>query len=340
MSRLFGQTRWDDVMSSETFLVTGSMGCIGAWVIRNLARDGVEVIATDITTDPIRPSLVMTPEELGRITFAELDVTDSVAVNDAVGANEVTHIVHLAGLQIPFCQANPTLGSQVNVVGTVNIFEAARAHDETVRGLSYASSLAVLGPANLYPDRPVRDDVRPAPTTLYGAYKQANEATARVFWSDWGVGSVGLRPYVVFGVARDQGMTADLAKAILAAAAGRAFHIRFGADVALQYADDAARIFIESARAEHQGAAVCNLRNDVISVREFVESLSRQVPDHAVTFADGDSLPYPADLDDSGIREILGSVPHTPLDDAIAESLEMYRYLIASNMIDLSQLDT
>src|SRR5688572_5660131 len=142
-------------MSAETFMLTGSLGCIGAWTLRNLVREGIRVVATDLATDPVRPRQVMSEEELAQITFAKLDVTDLNAVKQLVADQGVTHIVHLAGLQVPFCRANPSVGAAVNVVGTVNILEAARAHWGQVQGLSYASSLAVLGPAEQYPDTPV-----------------------------------------------------------------------------------------------------------------------------------------------------------------------------------------
>ncbi|HXV43871.1 MAG TPA: SDR family NAD(P)-dependent oxidoreductase, partial [Anaerolineae bacterium] len=138
-------------MNSETFLVTGTMGCIGAWVLRNLVAEGVRVVATDLAADPVRPSLIMTQEELAQVTFVQLDITDLERLQALVEEHQVTHIIHLAGLQVPFCRANPSLGARVNVVGTVNIFEAARRFQGQVQGLSYASSLAVLGPAHLYP---------------------------------------------------------------------------------------------------------------------------------------------------------------------------------------------
>ena len=214
-------------MNADIFLITGSMGCIGSWVIRNLVAQGAQVVATDISTDPVRPRLLMTDDELDRVAFVKMDVTDLENVKSTVKTFEVTHIVHLAGLQVPFCRANPSLGALVNVVGTVNIFEAARESWGQVRGLSYASSLAVLGPDHLYPDKPVKDSAPLHPQTLYGVYKQANEATARLYWQDWEIPSVGLRPYIVYGVARDQGMTSDIAKALLAVAAGRPYHMRF-----------------------------------------------------------------------------------------------------------------
>jgi nucleoside-diphosphate-sugar epimerase len=327
-------------MSGETFMLTGSLGCIGAWALRNLVREGTRVIATDLATDPVRPRLLLSSAELEQVAWVKLDVTSLDAVKAVVADHGVTHIVHLAGLQVPFCRANPSLGAAVNVVGTVNIFEAARAYWGQVQGLAYASSLAVLGPAALYPERPVKDDVIAHPETLYGVYKQANEGTARIYWQDWQIPSIGLRPYIVYGVARDQGMTSDIAKALLAVAAGRPFHIRFGGPVGLQYADDVARIFIECARAGHQGAAVCNLRNDIVDVGDFVALVREHYPTAQLTYNAKNLLPFPYDLADSGLRGILGAVPHKPLAAAIDETVTLFRQLLDEKRVDLKQLET
>jgi nucleoside-diphosphate-sugar epimerase len=281
----------------------------------------------------------MSEEELSHVEFAKLDVTDLNAVKKLVADEGVTHIVHLAGLQVPFCRANPSVGAAVNVVGTVNILEAARASWGQVKGVSYASSLAVLGPAQHYPQTPVKDDAPLLPATLYGVYKQANEWTARIYWQDWQIPTIGLRPYIVYGVARDQGMTSDIAKALLAVAAGRPYHIRFGGPVALQYADDVARIFIETARSGYQGAAACNLRNDVVDVGDFIAKVKARYPNAQLTYSADNLLPFPYDLDDSGLRSILGTVPHTPLEAAIDETVTIFKTLIAEKLIDLKQLD-
>jgi UDP-glucuronate 4-epimerase len=329
-------------MSNETFLVTGAMGCIGAWALRNLVRDGATVIAGDLATDPrpegSRPRQVLSKDELAQVKFVKLDVTDLNAVRSVVEQHGVTHIVHLAGLQVPFCRANPSLGAHVNVVGTVNIFEAARHNWGQVKGLSYASSLAVLGPAEEYPEGRVGDDVPLLPRTLYGVYKVANEGTAHIYWQDWQIGSVGLRPYIVYGVGRDQGMTSDIAKAVLAAAAGRPYHIRFDGPVGLQHANDVAKMFIGAARAGHQGAAACNLRNDVVDVADFVALIKEEVPGAQITHTSGNLLPFPWDLDDGGLREILGEMPWTPLRAAIRSDLAQFRHLLDQGLIDLKQL--
>ena len=186
--------------------------------------------------------------------------------------------------------------------------------------------------------RPLRDDAAPDPRTLYGVYKVANEQTARVYAADSGLGSVGLRPCVVYGVGRDQGVTADFAKAILAAVAGVPFHIRSGGIIPMQHASDVARMFIGCADADVTQARVCNMRNDVIAVSEFVERLTAIFPGARVTYDTDSEFPFPADLGDDGLQDILGDVPHTPLEDAMLQDAAMYRDLLDRDRIDLEQL--
>ena len=95
---------------------------------------------------------------------------------------------------MPFCKANPPLGAQVNVVGTVNVFEAVKARRH-INKVVYASSAAVYDTADAYAaNMPLPHDAALRPNTLYGVYKQANEGTARIYWQDDHVSSLGLRP--------------------------------------------------------------------------------------------------------------------------------------------------
>jgi nucleoside-diphosphate-sugar epimerase len=320
----------------ETYLVTGAMGCIGSWVLKHLVERGDTVIAGDLSTDPVRPRLIMSEAQIGQVDWRILDITDGSFVEALVREAGVTRIIHLAGLQIPFCRANPSLGAAVNVTGTINIFEAARAAG--VKGLAYASSLAALGPVSDYDTWPLPDDATPTPRTLYGTYKVANESSASVYASEWGLGSVGLRPCVVYGVGRDQGVTADFAKAILAAAAGRPFHIRAGGLIPMQYASDVALMFIGSADAEVTDARICNMRNDVIRVEAFVAALNHAVPGAEITYEHDAEFPFPADLDDAGLRRVLGKVPHTPLETALEKDAVLYGTLVQQDRIDMPQL--
>ncbi|NJN84089.1 MAG: hypothetical protein HC802_18655 [Caldilineaceae bacterium] len=134
-------------------------------------------------------------------------------------------------------------------------------------------------------------------------------------------------------------MTSDIAKAMLAIVADRPFHIRFGGPFALQYADDVARMFIACARSGHQGAATCNLRNDVTDAAAFVGMLTSKFPAAKLTFEAGNILPFPADLDDGGLRAIIRQVPHTSLEAATDETVALFSELVAQDKIDLAQLE-
>lgn len=306
--------------------------------MRRLLDEEADLVATDLVLDTSRPSLLLSEKELEDATLIPLDVTDRKAVSDTVVQYEITHIIHLAALQVPFCKTDPSRGALVNVAGTVNVLEAVRAAGEQVRGLAYASSIAVLGPQELY-TAPVGDASMRQPATLYGVYKVANEETARIYFDDWNVASVGLRPYIVFGVGRDQGLTSDVAKSILAAVAGRPFQIQFDGKVALQYAPDVAKIFIESARLCPKQAVICNLRQDVVEIKTFVRELLDQFPGARVSFKPGCPLPFPAEIDDSGLRTVLPTVPHTPLREAIEETAALYRTLLDKQGRTLEELN-
>ena len=128
---------------SERFLITGALGCIGAWTVRNLLQEGAGVTVFDLDSEPRRLRLVLTDEELAQVNFVTGDITDLSGLETALDANDITHVIHLAGLQVPFCKADPALGARVNVVGTVNVFESVKRRLDRIKRVTYASSIAV-----------------------------------------------------------------------------------------------------------------------------------------------------------------------------------------------------
>lgn len=312
----------------ERFLVTGSAGCIGSWAMYLLSRQGVEVVGMDLATDHRRLRLLT--DQRGTMSFRQGDITDTGFVMGLVAEEEITHIVHLAALQIPFCQADPIGGSRVNVVGTVNVLEAARRSG--IAGLSYASSVAVYGPPDLYPEG-VKDDSPLAPTTLYGVYKQANERSARVYAADYGVGSVCLRPCSVYGPGRDQGLTSAPTQAMLAAAAGRPYHIPYGGGSTFQHAEEVARLFIAAARAEAEGAHVYNMGGPSVSIAEIVSLIGAEAPGCEITNGD-QPLPLPDHYDGSGLDRLLGKVDYLSMEEGVARSIGRFRQLLADGLVE------
>ncbi|NCW85376.1 MAG: SDR family oxidoreductase [Oxalobacteraceae bacterium] len=228
-------------------LVTGSGGCIGSWTVALLEHAGVKVHAFDLMVDKRRPGLLMNEAALNNVVWHAGDIVDTAAVKTVVEKSGVRAIIHLAALQVPFCRADPVAGALVNVVGTVNVFEAAKACG--ISRLTYASSVAAYGAL----------EDGGAMSTLYGAYKYCNEQTAKVYSEENGLHSVGIRPGVVYGVGRDQGMTSKTTAAILAAAANKPYVVPFSGDVSWLFAGEAASAFIRSVAKAHAGAPVFDL---------------------------------------------------------------------------------
>lgn len=323
----------------ERFLVTGAMGCIGAWVVRNLVCEETPVVVFDLASEPRRLKLLLEPDELARVTFVNGDICDLAALERALDEHAITHVIHLAALQVPFCKADPPLGARVNVVGTVNVFEAVKQR-EHIDKVVYASSAAVYDVAYAYPPGvPLPHDAPLHPNTLYGVYKQANEGTARVYWQDDGVSSIGLRPYVIYGIGRDQGMTSTPTKAMFAAAVGQPYHISYGGRCDFEYAEDAARAFIAAARVTFEGADVFNLTGAAAHMQEIVAAIESAAPEMAgrITF-EPKSLPFPEEIDGAALDSVIGSLPRTSLHDGIAHTIKRFRELVESGKMSRDEM--
>ena len=319
-------------MAEERFFVTGALGCLGAWVVHNLIREKLPVTVYDLGSNTHRLELLMEPDEIARIQFVQNDITDTEAVARAVEASGANRIIHLAALQVPFCKANPALGAAVNVVGTVNVFEAAKRAG--IASVVYASSMAVYGGAELYGPE-VQDGDPFHPLNLYGVYKEANEGTARIYWQDDGIASLALRPYTVYGPARDQGMTSTPTQAMLAAAKDEAYHISFGGTCGYQYADDVAQTFIALARLPYEGASVFNVRGSVAHMSEVVDAIVAAEPSAAgrITYEET-PLPFAEAQNEQPLQSLLKEVPYTPLKEGVARTVDHFKRALAAGKIE------
>src|SRR4051812_18062845 len=98
-------------------LITGGYGGIGGGVIRRLLGKGAGVWVYDLREDAKRLGLVLGEKEVSQVRFVQGDVTDLERLKSTIAEHRITHVIHLAGLQVPTCRANPILGAHVNVVG-------------------------------------------------------------------------------------------------------------------------------------------------------------------------------------------------------------------------------
>jgi nucleoside-diphosphate-sugar epimerase len=300
-------------MSEQRWLVTGALGCIGAWCCRQLVREGHGVVGFDLGEDRHRAELVMTPDELTGVEYVRGDITELSGLEQVMADREVDHVVHLAAMLVPLAAADPPRGALVNVVGTVNVFEAVKRRG--LPGLAYASSAAVYDRAD---GISVAEDADGRPVTHYGVHKLANEGTARIYWRDDQIRSVGLRPHIVYGPGRDHGMTAGPTLAMAAAVRGERYEIPFGGRAQFQYAPEVAAMFIDAARSPGDGATVRNVGGPSEQVADVIAEIEAAVPEATgtITYKEDVLLALPEDMEAE-------RPANTPLARGVRETIEL-----------------
>jgi nucleoside-diphosphate-sugar epimerase len=317
----------------ERYFITGAQGCIGSWIVKTLIERGDEAIVFDRSDDSRRLSAIMEVDDFTSVRLVLGDITDRTAVLSALRESGAQRVIHLAGLQVPSCKADPVAGALVNVVGTLNVFEAAR--ETAVGTVVYASSAAVYGLND--DDHALDESVHCEPSTHYGVFKLANEGNARIYFLDHGVSSVGLRPLTVYGVNRDTGLTSDPTKAMKSAVLGRPFHIRFSGATDFQFVADTAAAFIACADRAPKGAHVFNLHGETLTVDLIANFINEESKNDLVTFS-GPPIPIAPAIDDSAIRRSIGPLPSTPYTDGIRATMKRFAELHGAGRLDTSDL--
>ena len=319
---------------SQTYFITGAQGCIGSWIVKALVERGDTPVVFDQSDNSRRLSAIMDEQQLANVRFEIGDITDGRRVLEALSNSGAERVIHLAGLQVPTCKADPIKGALVNVIGTLNCFEAATKIG--AKQVVYASSAAVYG---LEEDgAPLDEDAACEPTTHYGVFKRTNEGNARIYFLDQGLSSIGLRPLTVYGVNRDTGITSDPTKAMKSAVLGRQFHIRFGGETDFQYVADTAAAFIACADSTERGAHVFNLHGETVEVERIASFINQEVGRELITFG-GPPIPIASRLNDAAIRRVIGDLPSTPLETGVLETMRLFASLHEANRLDVSDIE-
>ncbi|WIV66996.1 NAD-dependent epimerase/dehydratase family protein [Natrialbaceae archaeon AArc-T1-2] len=293
-------------MSNDTVLVTGGTGFIGSYVVQDLLEHGHDVVAYDRSRD------TKILENLGVADDVEVrggDVSEPTDVIRTVKETKATHIVHLAALLTTAARKEPRAAANVNVVGTNNVFEAARILDDQVERVAWASSAAAYAPPENYDADWVDEDELVYPDTLYGATKEYNEHQARVYHEDYGLDHVALRPTVAYGPYRETGGSAFLANIVEQPALGESYSVDYGdQEIDWQHVEDVAQAFRLATFTPETALTqrVYNVRGVLATVREAAETVASIVPDADVEVSDEGELPWTQNLDMTAAQEDLG----------------------------------
>ena len=309
---------------SVTVLVTGGGGFIGTWVLRALLARGVRAVAFDAHENPIRWQRLL-GAHAAEVPFVRGSLLDRTLLARVFDEQRVTHVIHLAALLTPNCQQDPFAGCEVNVLGSVALFELARACAGQIQGISYASSYAVYGPeADDSSLGLTAADNRPP--SFYGAFKMAVDSIAEQYWRHFGIASVGIRPHVAYGPERTVGLTAGPSQACRAAALGEPYSINYTGRVGYDYVEDVARAFVQSALETPRGSTVVDLPSQLATTEELVSVIDRVVPGAGSQITvDGPSIPSNIPPKPHYISELFPGWRATTLEEGVRMTVEFYR---------------
>ncbi len=176
----------------ENILVTGGAGFIGSWTVELLVKKGYRVVVLDNFSTGSMENLAGV---IGKIKVVRGDIRNHVLLDEIIRRYEIDSIIHLAALvSVEEAAENPGEAVRVNVYGTHSVLEAARRRD--LERIVYASSAAVYGDPKYLP---IDEDHPLNPKNVYGATKLGGEALVNAYHETYGLSTISLRYFNVYG---------------------------------------------------------------------------------------------------------------------------------------------
>jgi UDP-glucose 4-epimerase len=311
---------------SDLFLVTGGAGFIGSHLVERLLAGGARVRVLDNFSTGGRANLPFAREAGRRLEVVRGDIRHRGVVERA--ARGVRVIFHQAAMRsVPRSVKDPLGANENNVTGTLNVLEAARR--ARVARVVYASSSSVYGDR---PDLPKREEQPPAPISPYAVSKAAGEQYAAVWTRLFGVETVGLRYFNVFGPRQDpkSEYAAVIPRFILWGLRGKPLEVHGdGAQSRdFTYIDNIVEANLLAARAASVGGEVFNVGcGERVSLLEIIAKLEtilgRRLPRRHGPPRPGDVAHTLADV--SKGKRLLGYSPVVAFDEGLRRTVEYFR---------------
>ena len=304
------QSRWF-VRGNEIMevIIFGGSGFLGSWVAAKLIKSSYKVIIFDLNIDKSLLTKFL-GKEISKIKFISGDITDYEQVLSSM--NNIKYVINLAGLMTPDCSKNPVLGAQVNIIGSINVFEAVK--KKGISFLIYASSAGIFGQDDKY---------YPMPETHYGAYKLAVEGVAKAYFNENKISSLGIRPFVIYGPGREIGGTAGVTLACKAAKQGYPHNINFSGSAGFVYIADVANLVQMSMEKSPLGANVININGITASVETFAAIIKKNIPLANLTIK-GEGLAVVDEILGKHPSEFFEKFQYTSLNDGIQSTINFY----------------
>jgi UDP-glucuronate 4-epimerase len=281
-------------------LVTGGTGFIGQSVVQRLVTMGNRVVVVSRRPAPF-------PREIeGQIESVAADIRVFSDVMRVVCDFKIDKIIHIAYTLTAEGEANPLSAIQTNVLGTCNLFEAARVYG--AKRVVFCSSIAAFAPQESYGDRLLKEEEDfMKPVSIYGATKVLNEFMAARFEKRYGLEVPLLRISAAYGTGREErGVTAWTSQLVAAVTRDKPAFVRIRSDqkASFIYVDDVAEQLVRLSLAEKLNYRCYNSGGYLSTPGDFRGIVKKYYPKAEITFDEkGPLWPYPYKLDGSRLAK-------------------------------------
>jgi len=309
------------------YLITGGRGLIGCYTMRQLRTAGHSVVCIAHNLNPTSMHEVLTPEEINEITIIEGQLNDLPFLIRTIDQYKIDVIIHQGAVLADSAEIDPIEAVQVNIVGTLKVFEAAR--QTGVKRVVWASSQSVFGTADFYKELYgvdlVPNDVVLNPKLVYGATKDFCEFMAEWYFKNYGLETIGLRYCMVFGVGRQRGAGQFATELINKPASGLAGNVDYGDTAPCWiYVEDAARVTVLASQCPNPKTRNFTIGGDIVPLADIRDYILTLLPDAQITLNPG---VYPAafNLDVSAAEKELGFKCEYSVFEGVRETINLIR---------------
>lgn len=309
-------------------LITGGLGFTGAYLARQLLEEGEEPVLFQR-----RKEIPASAADLnGKVEVVSGDTSNWVHVVDAVKNHNIDGIYHCAALLTQGCDESAATGFKVNVIGTINILEAARIMG--IKDVAYVSTGATY---SLSPPKRVSNDTPQKPENMYSTTKVCCERIGEQYHRQYGINFRGIRFAMIVGASRQISYYyGDWSGVMEMTAMGKAYTVHANPDspCAYIYIKDATRALIDLMKApeEKLRQRVYNVHGFMATLNEVVESIKEHIPEAHINFETdhsdlmkGHNRGVSYEMDNTVANEDFGYQPRYLLNDMVRDFIEEVR---------------